>query len=125
MGKDGLIKSKKKDSKLLQSKKFMAYLIANGIALVMFMSILVFFKGEMTLFVWALLMTIVTLLVFLEVGYILGKASLDKFTRVAEINARLGVPTQIHKNAPLQAVKSLVSPDDSEEEADEDEDSEE
>ena len=68
----------------LQSKKFIAYLISNII-----MKLLLFYmcyKNESDL----VIMTCLTAATFLDVGYILGQAALDKYVRVASVSKTQG-----------------------------------
>jgi hypothetical protein len=63
----------------LQSKKFIAYIIAN-----ITMKLLLFymtFKNEGDL----VIITGLTASAFLDIGYILGQAALDRYVRVASI----------------------------------------
>jgi len=64
----------------MQSKKFIAYLISN--------------LGSKIVMLWMVmkstndipLVTIITAAAFIDVGYILGQAALDKYVRVASMN---------------------------------------
>lgn len=69
------------DEKPLQSKKFIAYLFAN-----LFMKVYLFFataRSESDFVV----MTAIISSTFLDVGYLLGQASLDRYVRIAQIGA--------------------------------------
>lgn len=64
----------------LQSKKFLAYLLSNlGTKLLMFWMV---HRQESDI----VLTTVVTAAAFIDVGYILGQAALDKYVRVASID---------------------------------------
>lgn len=81
----------------LQSKKFVIYLIADiGWTLILgTILVMLAFSDGIAVLEWALMMGIVLVKGFLQVGTILGQASLDKFVRVAQINASMGMPTKI------------------------------
>lgn len=64
----------------MQSKKFIAYLLSNlGTKLLMFWMV---YRQESDI----VLTTVVTAAAFIDVGYILGQAALDKYVRVASID---------------------------------------
>ena len=76
----------------LGSKKFVAFLVAEvtwkiivGMALVMGIV-----HDKVDVIIGSLLMAVVIIAGFVEAGYIIGQASLDKFTRVAEIATQAG-----------------------------------
>lgn len=80
------------EGKPLQSKKFVAYLVAEStwklallVVLVMGMK-----NGTIDLIVGSLALAIVLVAGFIEVGYIIGQASLDKYVRVAQIVSENG-----------------------------------
>ena len=76
-----------------KSKKFIAYLLAEvGWKIILAVMIVIFGDG-LELFEWALMLSVVLVSGFVQVGMILGQGSLDKFIRLAKINASLGVPT--------------------------------
>jgi hypothetical protein len=63
----------------LQSKKFIAYLVSNlGSKALMFWMVT---KGEGDV----VIMSMITAAAFIDIGYILGQAALDKYVRVASI----------------------------------------
>lgn len=66
----------------LQSKKFIAYLISNlGSKALMFWMV---YRQESDF----ILTTVVTAAAFIDVGYILGQAALDKYVRVASMEKK-------------------------------------
>jgi hypothetical protein len=66
----------------LQSKKFIAYLVSNlGSKALMFWMVT---KGEGDV----VIMSMITAAAFIDIGYILGQAALDKYVRVASIGDR-------------------------------------
>jgi len=67
----------------LSSKKFCAYLLAD-LSWTALMGYGVYAKMD-----WSLLMAMVVTKGFVQVGYILGQAALDKYVRVAKIAASL------------------------------------
>ena len=107
------------EKKPLQSKKMLAYLIAeiSWKLLMLAVLILLMMKGAMGM--WPALVLIFMVLVcgFLEVGTILGIASLDKFVRVAAIGASIGRPLKTDDKGnvvPLLDGDILVPVDDEE-----------
>jgi len=71
------------DKVTLKSKKFVAYLLGElgwkfTIGAVLWRN-----AGEIDFYVLTLLMTIIIISGFLQVGYILGQASLDKYVQVS------------------------------------------
>ena len=77
--------------KPMQSKKFVAYLFAESTwKAIIFVTIIMGFKsGKIDAGVTTLLLAIVIIAGFIEAGYILGQASLDKYVRIAEITGKL------------------------------------
>lgn len=66
----------------LASKKFIAYLISNlGSKMLLFWMV---GKNESDV----VIMMMITASAFIDVGYILGQAALDKYVRIASINAQ-------------------------------------
>ena len=65
----------------LDSKKFVAYLVAD-LGWTVLMGYGVYAKMD-----WSLLITMVITKGFVQSGYILGQAALDKYVRVAKITA--------------------------------------
>lgn len=82
----------------MQSKKFIAYLIADLGWLGLLVAMLLLFRGSLTILEWGMLMGTVIVKAFVQVGMLLGQSSLDKFVRVARINASMGIPTQLGKS---------------------------
>lgn len=84
-------KSKKQiieiEKSALRSKKFIAYMVAEfGWKIVFLIMVLQF---EISLFSTALMMTALTISGFVQAGYILGQSGVDKYTRIAQINASI------------------------------------
>lgn len=75
------------DSKPMQSKKFMAYLVAEATwklaLLVVF--VLGLHKGSIDVIVGSIALAIVVVAGFIEAVYVGGQAALDKYVRVAQI----------------------------------------
>lgn len=70
----------------LQSKKFIAYLISNlGTKALMFWMVS---RQESDL----VLTTVITAAAFIDIGYILGQAALDKYVRVTSMEKRARRP---------------------------------
>jgi len=76
----------------LESKKFVAFLVAEVTWKILVGLILVLAYKDSKLEWNALLsvLTVVTIAGFVETGYILGQASLDKYAKVAEIVTKSG-----------------------------------
>jgi len=74
----------------IQSKKLAAFLVAELTWKIL--AVLVLFWGKDTIpeQVWAILMAIVVIAGFVEVGYIIGQASLDKYIQIAKIAVGAG-----------------------------------
>jgi len=72
------------DRKPLQSKKFIAYLIADlGWKLALFY-ILYQSKTKFDYYSFSIVLTLLIVSGFIQVGYILGQAALDKYTKTLE-----------------------------------------
>ena len=80
----------------LQSKKFIAYLIAELTWKIIAVFTLYWGHDKMPGQIFMVLMAIVITAGFLEIGYILGQAYIDKYVRVAEIvaNGKPPKPTE-------------------------------
>jgi hypothetical protein len=66
----------------LQSKKFIAYIVSNlGSKLLIFWMVS---KGEGDI----VIMSTITAASFIDIGYILGQAALDKYVRVASLGKK-------------------------------------
>ena len=72
------------DKKPLQSKKFIAYLIADLGWKLTLLVILFHSESKLDYYTFSLLLTLVIVSGFIQVGYILGQASLDKYTKVVK-----------------------------------------
>ena len=93
----------------LSSKKFLAYLIADiGWKLILGILIWKNCEGENQV----LLLSIVCISGFVQTGYILGQAALDRYVRLAQITAKTikgedNVSTEEHKNEkPQESIES-------------------
>ena len=75
-----------------QSKKFLAYMWADTTLKLMFLAVLLWAwkLDEIAFRPFILLLTIVVVAGFIAVGYILGVAQLDKYTRLAQIMVQAG-----------------------------------
>ena len=71
----------------LQSKKFVAYLVAEITWKALAVLVLFWGKDSIPTQVWAILLAIILVAGFVEVGYILGQAALEKYIQVAQIAA--------------------------------------
>jgi len=76
----------------LSSKKFLAYLLAD-IGWKIILGILIYKNCEGKQLV--LLLTIVIVSGFVQTGYILGQAALDRYVRIAEITTNLNKKKEI------------------------------
>ena len=75
---------KMSDKLPLKSKKFLAYLIADlgwKIAIFYFLYQL---KGKIDHYSFGVMLTLIIVSGFIQVGYILGQAALDKYVKVSE-----------------------------------------
>jgi hypothetical protein len=72
------------NKKPFQSKKFLAYLIADIGWKVTLLIILFHSQSKLDYYTFSLLLTLVIVSGFIQVGYILGQASLDKYTKVVK-----------------------------------------
>lgn len=98
----------------LRSKKFLAYLIADlGWKILMFYVIWEY-KTQIDHYAFMTLVTMIVTSGFIQIGYILGQAALDKYTHVAVSAIEQGdnKPT---KSLPKRATKALGEPEEGEE----------
>ena len=72
------------DRKPLQSKKFIAYLIADFGWKVALFYILYQSKSKFDYYSFSVVLTLLIVSGFIQVGYILGQAALDKYTRTID-----------------------------------------
>lgn len=72
------------DKKPLQSKKFIAYLIADFGWKLTLLVILFHSESKLDYYSFSLLLALVIVSGFIQVGYILGQASLDKYSNVVK-----------------------------------------
>lgn len=68
----------------LKSKKFIAYLIAEAGWKLLLIWILIDLKSKFDHYSFIVILTLVIVSGFIQVGYILGQAALDKYTYLAE-----------------------------------------
>jgi hypothetical protein len=74
----------------IQSKKLAAFLVAEITWKILAVLVLFWGKDSIPNQVWAILMAIVVVAGFVEVGYIIGQASLDKYIQIAKIAVGAG-----------------------------------
>lgn len=72
------------EKKPFQSKKFLAYLIADIGWKLTLLIILFHSQSKLDYYTFSLLLTLVIVSGFIQVGYILGQASLDKYTKAVK-----------------------------------------
>ncbi len=72
------------------SKKFVAYLVAELTWKILAGLVLFWGKDSIPFQVWGILLAIILVAGFVEVGYIVGQSALDKYVRVAKIAADAG-----------------------------------
>lgn len=84
----------------LKSKKFIAYLIAEFTWKIITGAgiYIAFIHGGLTVGWLSLLSLVILVAAFIEIGYILGQASLDKYLRLAKIATEKGSAAQLAKN---------------------------
>lgn len=68
----------------LKSKKFVAYLIAEIGWKILLFFILFKAKADLNYYYFTIILTVIVVSGFIQVGYILGQAALDKYIKVAE-----------------------------------------
>ena len=73
-----------------KSKKFIAFLVAEMTWKAVMILVLFWGKDSFTNQVWWIMMSLVLVTGFVEAGYIIGQASLDKYVKVAQIAAGNG-----------------------------------
>ena len=69
---------------VMRSKKFVAYLVAEIGWKILIACVLLQYSGSIEHYSFTRLMTIVITSGFIQVGYILGQAALDRYTAIAE-----------------------------------------
>ena len=73
-----------------QSRKFIAFLVSEVTWKLLAGLVLFWGKDSISGQVWAILLAIIVVAGFVEVGFIIGQGSLDKYIRVAQIAADAG-----------------------------------
>lgn len=73
------------DKRPLQSKKFVAYLVAEATWKLVVVLLILAGREALPTSLFVLLLAVVLIAGFIEVGYILSAAALDKYTRLAQI----------------------------------------
>ena len=73
---------------LTKSKKFVAYLIANLGWKAILIYLLFQTKANYNYYSFTLILTLIVVIGFIQVGYILGQASLDKYIHMVEKNKK-------------------------------------
>jgi len=74
----------------LRSKKFIAFLVSESTWKVLAALVLFWGKDSIPQQVFVILLAIIVVAGFVEAGYIIGQASLDKYVRIAEIATQNG-----------------------------------
>lgn len=74
----------------LKSKKFIAFLVSESTWKILALFVLFWGKDSIPQQVFVILLAIIIVAGFVEAGYILGQASLDRFVRIAEIAVQNG-----------------------------------
>lgn len=104
--------TKRGEDKLpLQSKKFVAYIIADLGWKVAICTLLFQLHAKFDYYSTTLLLTLIVVSGFIQVGYILGEVALDRYTRMAEKNLTVLDREEIKKIAREMGGK-LNDPDD-------------
>ncbi len=86
------------DRKPLQSKKFIAYLIADFGWKVALFYILYQSKSKFDYYSFSVVLTLLIVSGFIQVGYILGQAALDKYTKTIETSLSNNLENKETKN---------------------------
>jgi len=94
----------------LQSKKFVAFLVAEASWKVILLFLIFFGHEALPQALFVIMLTVVLVAGFIEAGYILGQAALDKYTRLAHIavNSIGSKPNGATSKMVSQATKGLV-----------------
>jgi len=71
----------------LQSKKFVAYLVAEATWKIVLVVLIFFGKESLPTSLFVLMLAVVLVAGFIETAYLLGQAGLDKYVRLAQIIA--------------------------------------
>jgi len=74
----------------LRSKKFLAFMVAEITWKLVMLCVLFWGREVIPHQIWLILLALTLVTGFVEVGYIIGQSSLDKFVRVAGIVAHTG-----------------------------------
>jgi len=90
---------------VLQSKKFAAFLVAEATWKILAALVLFWGRDSITTQVWVILLAIIVVAGFVEVGYIVGQQALDKYVRVAQIAADAG------QTIKMKGVETQKTPD--------------
>ena len=77
------------EKKPLQSKKFIAYLLADVSWKLILVYMLFQLEGKYDYYSFFIVLTLVLVTGFIQVGYILGQASLDKYIKMVETNQKV------------------------------------
>ena len=84
------------------SKKFVFVMVSEtGWKLVLF-TMLFTIASDLSTLAWGLMMGVIIVSGFVQVGYLFGQAGIDKFVRIAKINAGLGMSTPLKIPASLK-----------------------
>ena len=75
--------------KPLQSKKFIAYLLADISWKLILVYMLFQLEGKYDYYSFFIVLTLILVTGFIQVGYILGQASLDKYIKMVESNQKV------------------------------------
>ena len=73
----------------LQSKKFIAYLLADISWKLILVYMLFQLEGKYNYYSFFIVLTLILVTGFIQVGYILGQASLDKYIKMVESNQKV------------------------------------
>jgi len=77
------------EKKPLQSKKFIAYLLADISWKLILVYMLFQLEGKYDYYSFFIVLTLILVTGFIQVGYILGQASLDKYIKMVETNQKV------------------------------------
>ncbi len=104
---------------LMGSKKFVAYLVAEATwkAALILVIVLGMKNGLIDHIVGGLALAITIVAGFIETGYILGQASLDKYTRIAEIAVGGGQKIMMNGKGKVEVVGQPPQPTEDPEDA--------
>jgi hypothetical protein len=84
------------------SKKFVFVMVAEGGWKAVLFTMLFTIASDLGILAWGLMMGVIIVSGFIQAGYLYGQAGIDKFVRVAKINASLGMSSPLKLPKPVR-----------------------